>query len=242
MALNERFVNLAKKAGAALSLPWQWIYAQWAHETGGFDSYVAKTYNNYAGLTSVKGGYRSYSSDEDFLDSYVNDFLKRPQYSKAITAKSPEEFVAGLRAGGYFTDSLSNYTNGVNRWLPEGSEIVTSSGGTTVDTDDSWGAYWERWLKYNKLILSGKLQEAEQYRSTWPIEYTDKATGENKVVTEGEFAEEINRDVQNKWEDITGPIKTILIVVVGLALAVTGFVLMAKNEAMKIVTNGIGGK
>jgi len=65
----EPFESLAKKAGEALSLPWQWVYAQWGHETGGFSSQLMQEDNNLAGITTMSGDYASYESFDDFTDS-----------------------------------------------------------------------------------------------------------------------------------------------------------------------------
>jgi flagellum-specific peptidoglycan hydrolase FlgJ len=122
-------MSLAKKAGASLGLPPEWIYAQWAHESDAFSSELAVEDYNLAGLTNVGGGYASYDSYEDFADNYVS-FLKH--YPVTLGSKNINEFASNLSAEGYYTDSVSNYLSGLNYRL---QEAELSSGGGVVDAE-----------------------------------------------------------------------------------------------------------
>jgi hypothetical protein len=233
--VNEYFKNLARQAGTLLSLPWQWIYAQWGHETGGFTSYLAKTQHNYAGLTNTAGDYRAYASDQDFVNSYANDFLAK--MPAATSATSLEGFASGLRQEGYYTDSVSNYLAGLQRFLPAGDAAQAQPTNTywrpaevPADAPAPSEPYWKRVLYYNKLILTGKFQAAQAYKGTWEVGYTDTATGQPGTTTEGAIGQEATAKVEagNKW--IGDKIQTGFLVVAGLVLGTLGVVLLARIE------------
>ena len=115
--LAQRAVVLARQVSAKTGIAADLLWSQWAHETGGFKHVAAA--NNLAGI-NVPGGrgadYRSFSSLEEFGDYYAH--LMRPggRYSGIQNATSPSEFAARLKSGGYYSDTQSNYTAGMDRW------------------------------------------------------------------------------------------------------------------------------
>jgi hypothetical protein len=117
--------NAQAKAEAArvsqmTGIPADILYAQWAHETGNFTNRGAKDLNNLAGV-NVPGGkgqdYRKFSSIDEFGDYFAK--LMRPggRYDAARSAKTPEAFAAALKAGGYYSDSESNYATDMRRYM-----------------------------------------------------------------------------------------------------------------------------
>jgi flagellum-specific peptidoglycan hydrolase FlgJ len=110
----------AARVSQMTGIPADILWAQWAHETGNFTNRGAKDLNNLAGV-NVPGGkgqdYRKFSSLDEFGDYYAH--LMRPggRYSGAANAKTPEEFAAALKAGGYYSDSQSNYAGGIQRYM-----------------------------------------------------------------------------------------------------------------------------
>lgn len=118
--------RVSKKTG----IPADILYAQWAHETGNFTNRGAKQLNNLAGV-NVPGGkgqdYRTFKSLDDFGDYY--SYLMRPggRYAGAANARTPEQFAAVLKSGGYMADSAANYANGMRREMP-GSTSTTHIG------------------------------------------------------------------------------------------------------------------
>jgi len=142
------FTDLAKQAGETLSLPWQWIYSQWAHETGGFTSRLMKEDNNLAGITSLSGGYASYTSYEDFTDSYVK-LLKL--YQETLASNSLEDFAYNLHSEGYYTDEPENYLAGLKFHYPEGEE-------TEVESSTTKNSIWD---KIKSQIKSGPFKITE---------------------------------------------------------------------------------
>jgi hypothetical protein len=117
--MAQRAAALAQSISARTGIPADLIWAQWAHETGGFTNRGARELNNLAGV-NVPGGtgedYRSFSSLEDFGDYYVH--LMRPggRYSGVGSATTAEEFSARLKQGGYYSAPQSEYTAGIERW------------------------------------------------------------------------------------------------------------------------------
>lgn len=110
----------AARVSQMTGIPADIIYAQWQHETANFTNRGAKQLNNLAGV-NVPGGkgqdYRSFKSLDEFGDYYAH--LMRPGglYPNASKAKTPEEFAAALKAGGYYSDSESNYATDMRRYF-----------------------------------------------------------------------------------------------------------------------------
>ncbi len=94
------------------------IWAQWAHETGGFTNRGATQLNNLAGINVPGGGgrdYRSFSSLQSFGDYYAH-LMNSARYAGVAGAKTAGEFAARLKAGGYYGDTQANYARGVGAW------------------------------------------------------------------------------------------------------------------------------
>lgn len=121
------------------NIPAEWIYSQWAHESGNFESTLARENNNIGGLTqSTPNGeenkqpdgdnyYRVYDSLQDYAKSYVNDFIKRYDGMKGLN--SMEEFVYALKNNGYFGDDPAKYLadmQGVK--IPNGTGTMRNAG------------------------------------------------------------------------------------------------------------------
>jgi hypothetical protein len=108
---------LARKIGADTGIPANIIFDQWAHETGDFSNRGALRLNNLAGI-NVPGGngkdYRAFKSIEDF-GRYFEDLLKSDRYASqgVLNARTIDQYAASLKAGGYYTDSQSNYASGM---------------------------------------------------------------------------------------------------------------------------------
>lgn len=120
LSMKVRAKAEADRVSKVTGIPADILYAQWAHETGNFTNRGAKDLNNLAGV-NVPGGkgqdYRSFKSLDDFGDYYAK--LMRPNglYPNAAKAKTPEEFAAALKAGGYYADTQSNYTAGIRQYM-----------------------------------------------------------------------------------------------------------------------------
>ena len=121
------------------NIPAEWIYSQWAHESGNFESTLARENNNIGGLTqSTPNGeenkqpdgdnyYRVYDNLQDYAKSYVNDFIKRYDGMKGLN--SMEEFVYALKNNGYFGDDPANYLAGMQGVkIPNGTGTMRNAG------------------------------------------------------------------------------------------------------------------
>lgn len=103
-----------------------WVLAQWAHETGGFQSELCINYNNYAGLTQYEQNecpqpdgdmyYMTFFTAKDFAE-YFGIYLSYYRSDGIYQCTTLEEYIACLKRGGYFGDSYENYLEGVKRWL-----------------------------------------------------------------------------------------------------------------------------
>jgi len=106
-----------------------YVIAQAKHETANFTSNIFKNANNAFGMgvpsirpfdrqgvfTAQDGTkYSSYSSPSQSARDYI---LYLDNFNFPVSFTSPELFVLRLQSQGYFTDSYSNYLNGLKRWL-----------------------------------------------------------------------------------------------------------------------------
>jgi hypothetical protein len=116
-ATAQQAAALAQRVSAKTGIAPDLLWSQWAHETGGF-KHLGGT-NNLAGV-NIPGGhgkdYRNFSSLDEFGDYYANMMRPGGRYSGIEQATSPEDFAGRLKQGGYYADTQSNYTAGVERW------------------------------------------------------------------------------------------------------------------------------
>ncbi len=130
--------QLAKQVSMKTGIPADFIFAQWAHETGGFSSRAATHLNNWGGIKNSSGiGYRNFSDPQAFAQFYGNLLMsKRYQGAGVGGAQSTDEFAAALKRGGYYEDSYSSYAAGLRRHDPEyasaGGRSNINVGGVTV--------------------------------------------------------------------------------------------------------------
>ncbi len=135
--LAEKMRGLAIKVSKNTGVPADWIWSQWAHESGNFDtSKGAARFNNFAGITQPLPGnpYQHFASPEDFANTY-EEWLKRPRFKNALYAQNIDEFASGLKLGGWFTDSLDNYLKDMKRLDAYFFERPQSSGDTHMHID-----------------------------------------------------------------------------------------------------------
>lgn len=116
----------AMAASQQTGIPFELIYGQLSHETGGFKNRGALNLNNFAGIR-IPGSkeYRSFSSSEDFAQYYSG--LIRNRYPEALKAQTPEQFAWALKngtIGSWYEDSYSNYASGIRRNMPQGNTYV----------------------------------------------------------------------------------------------------------------------
>ena len=127
--MNKYFYDLAERAATVaaergLMVDPKWIYCQWAHETGGFDSDLANEYHNLGGLTQIQENdtpqpdglcyYMQFDSFESYAD-YFGKYLTYYQENGIYDAQTLEDYIVSLKNGGYFGDNLSNYLSDCQR-------------------------------------------------------------------------------------------------------------------------------
>jgi hypothetical protein len=122
--------ELAKRVSEKTGISADWIFAQWAHETAYFTSNVFRKYHNLAGIRAG-GQYQDFSSLSDSADRYAQ-ILSLPRYSSARQARTMDDFAFGLKSGGYYEDSYSNYSRGMQRYQGQGEGGNTYVGGVQV--------------------------------------------------------------------------------------------------------------
>lgn len=138
-SISDRARVQAARISQKTGIPADFIYAQFAHETGNFSNRGAKSLHNFAGV-NVPGGkgqdYRDFGSDDKFGDYFAN--LMRTLYPDTLKAKTAGEYAHALKNGvggrQYYSDSESNYTRGIRG---ASSTIAgASTGGSSSTTND----------------------------------------------------------------------------------------------------------
>jgi len=117
-------------------------------------------------------------------------------------------------------------------------QAASSFSPPTGTTDDAWGdlldtaantggqtpteSYWQRWLKYQKLILTGKWTEAEAYRAGWEVEGVGQ--------TEGDISEEGTNNVEQGNNFLLDKFKQVNMTIIGLVLMTVGVIVLNRKE------------
>lgn len=117
-SIIEQARQAAKRIGAETGADPSLIFAQWAHETGNFTNRGATSLNNLAGIRTGKD-YRSYGSIDEFANDYEKVTSNSKRYSGLFNAKSPEEWAAILKKGGYYEGPQDAYTKQMRSFRPE---------------------------------------------------------------------------------------------------------------------------
>lgn len=117
-SMAQQAALLAQSVSGQTGIPASLIWAQWAHETGGFTNRGATSLNNLAGI-NVPGGhgqdYRSFSSLQAF-GTYYAHLMNSARYAGVAGVQNAQQFAARLKAGGYYGDTQANYARGLSNW------------------------------------------------------------------------------------------------------------------------------
>ncbi|MCI6233219.1 MAG: glucosaminidase domain-containing protein [Selenomonas sp.] len=121
--------NIAMAISQRTGIPAQFVWAQMAWETGDFSSGLSVEDHNYGGIkrNDGSGEYRHFDSDEDYID-YASKNLNAYKENGIGNAKTIDEFAAALHDGGYFTDDLGHYTEGLKAKLAANGLPESGSG------------------------------------------------------------------------------------------------------------------
>ena len=126
---DDRGGKMAQQIAANTGLPANLIWAQLYHESGNFDSQLAREDHNYAGVKGTDGEYLHFDDDQGFID-YMSNYLPKYKEDGIYDAKNVDEYAAALKHGGYFTADLDEYVNGMKGAL---SSAGLSSEGQSSD-------------------------------------------------------------------------------------------------------------
>lgn len=110
--LPQQAMAAAMSIGADLGVNPRLIFEQWAHETGGFTSRLAREQLNLGGMKTVTGAYREFSSVDEFAQAYER-LISRGRFSGLRTAQTEQEWAQALKAGHYMEDTPQNYARGM---------------------------------------------------------------------------------------------------------------------------------
>lgn len=121
--MNAYFYELAKRSAEIAGEPIkaEWIYSQWAHETGEFASELCMQYHNLGGLCQTTPNdlpqpdgalwYMEFHSFESYAE-YFGRYLRLYAPDGIYNCCNLEDYVVALKRGGYFGDTLENYLAG----------------------------------------------------------------------------------------------------------------------------------
>ncbi len=84
-------IDLAEKASNILGIPCDWIWGQWANESGHFNA-DTRDYHNYAGI----GPWKRFETDDDFVNEYCLT-ISHFNPPNAVQAKTYYEFIRCLQ-------------------------------------------------------------------------------------------------------------------------------------------------
>lgn len=88
------------------------VMRQLAMESSYGQSDVALKNHNYGGVGFNGKTYFNYKNDDAFVKDYIR--MMKSKYGAALKAKNTTQYAKALKVGGYYQDSLENYTNKLN--------------------------------------------------------------------------------------------------------------------------------
>lgn len=126
----------AKRIGAETGADPSLIFAQWAHESANFTYPGALRRNNFGGIRKPGSTeYKEYNSVDDFANDYEQVTRNSKRYSGLFNAKSPEDWAAILKKGGYYEGPQDAYTRQMRSFRPEYSG-GNSGSSTSISVGD----------------------------------------------------------------------------------------------------------
>jgi hypothetical protein len=106
------------------------ITAQSGHETAGWTSNVYLTLNNAFGFGYQGGGnYNGYNSIQDSVSDVVNWLTNNVPNFNTL---DPDQYAQALSAAGYYTDSESNYAQGIWNYMDNNLQLVAGVSVTMI--------------------------------------------------------------------------------------------------------------
>ena len=141
VAFVKSWTGAAQNAGKQLGIPWQWVLAQWAMETG-YGTQPTMGPNNPGNVGNLGNGrWQAYASKKAFTSAYVS--AMRSDFAHQINAiqvervsvagrggpppVTPQQFFNGPQT---YDPSTTTYGNNVANFLPSIEALTHSSAGT----------------------------------------------------------------------------------------------------------------
>jgi hypothetical protein len=141
--LPQQAMAAAIGIGADLGVNPRLIFEQWAHETGGFTSRLAREQFNLGGMKNIGGiGYRDFSSVDEFAQAYEH-LISRGRFSGLRTAQTEQEWAQALKAGRYMEDTPQNYARGMEHARGLAETININIYAQTNDPKEHAQKFWD---------------------------------------------------------------------------------------------------
>lgn len=110
--LGPKIYKEMNKRGVYSDAAYDNVMRQLAMESSYGQSDVALKNHNYGGVGFNGKTYFKYKNDDAFVKDYIR--MMKSKYGTALKAKNTTQYAKALKAGGYYQDSLENYTNKLN--------------------------------------------------------------------------------------------------------------------------------
>lgn len=110
--LGPKIYKEMNKRGVYSDAAYDNVMRQLAMESSYGQSDVALKNHNYGGVGFNGKTYFNYKNDDAFVKDYIR--MMKSKYGAALKAKNTTQYAKALKVGGYYQDSLENYTNKLN--------------------------------------------------------------------------------------------------------------------------------
>ncbi len=114
LAFINSWKSSAQSAASQLGIPWQWVMAQWAMESG-WGTQPGMGANNPGNVGQTHGGWTNYGSQKSFVSAYVS--AMRSDFAHQINAIQVSRVSVSGR-GGPPEVTLSDFFNGPQSYDP----------------------------------------------------------------------------------------------------------------------------
>jgi hypothetical protein len=116
-SVAEHLSSLAASISKNTGIPPELLYGQLMHESGQGTNRGARDLHNYSGVKGPDGQYRDFHTDAEYI-SFLSRMFTDKKYSATglLAAKNAGEYANDLKKAGYYGDSVSNYTRGIERF------------------------------------------------------------------------------------------------------------------------------
>lgn len=123
----EKMWALANWVAQRTNIDPRYLYGQWYHESGAFDSPLVRSNYNFGGVTQAEPNdtpqpdgncyYIKFDSPEDYAE-YFATYINHPDWPQGFGGStSPEDYAHRLKIGGYYGDDESNYIAGIKNGM-----------------------------------------------------------------------------------------------------------------------------